>query len=149
MSIFIRVVRLAHGADLPLPAYKTSGSAGMDLHAAILTSLSLPPTERAVIATGLSIALPKGYEGQIRGRSGLALHCGIACYNAPGTIDSDYRGEIKVMLINLGKKTVNFERGDRIAQLVISPVIKVAWEEVYALEDSERGTGSFGSTGLN
>ncbi|AHC73758.1 deoxyuridine 5'-triphosphate nucleotidohydrolase [Candidatus Endolissoclinum faulkneri L5] len=149
MSLFIRVVRLAHGADLPLPSYKTSGSAGMDLHAAICASLNLVPMERAVIATGLSIALPKGYEGQIRGRSGLALRYGIACYNAPGTIDSDYRGEIKVMLINLGKKVVTFEHGDRIAQLVISPVISVAWEEVYALEDTKRGTGSFGSTGLN
>lgn len=147
MSIPVRIARLAHGADLPLPAYETEGSAGMDLRAAIDAPVTLAPMERTAVPTGLSIALPQGYEAQVRARSGLAFRSGIACVNAPGTVDSDYRGEIKVILVNLGQEPVTFERGDRIAQLVVAPVSRVAWEEAESLDDTARGAGGFGSTG--
>lgn len=147
MSIPVRIARLAHGADLPLPAYETEGSAGMDLRAAIEAPLSLAPMERMAVPTGLSIALPQGYEAQVRARSGLAFRSGIACVNAPGTVDSDYRGEIKVILVNLGQEPVTFERGDRIAQLVVAPVSRVVWEEAECLDETARGSGGFGSTG--
>lgn len=147
MSIPVRIARLAHGADLPLPAYETEGSAGMDLRAAIDAPVTLAPMERTAVPTGLSIALPQGYEAQVRARSGLAFRNGIACVNAPGTVDSDYRGEIKVILVNLGQKPVTFERGDRIAQLVVAPVSRVAWEEAETLDETARGAGGFGSTG--
>jgi dUTP pyrophosphatase len=147
MSIPVRIARLAHGADLPLPAYETEGSAGMDLRAAIDAPVTLAPMERTAVPTGLSIALPPGYEAQVRARSGLAFRSGIACVNAPGTVDSDYRGEIKVILVNLGQEPVTFERGDRIAQLVVAPVSRVAWEEAESLDETARGAGGFGSTG--
>ncbi|WP_420562445.1 dUTP diphosphatase [Thalassobaculum sp.] len=147
MSIPVRIARLAHGADLPLPAYETEGSAGMDLRAAIDAPVTLAPMERTAVPTGLSIALPQGYEAQVRARSGLAFRSGIACVNAPGTVDSDYRGEIKVILVNLGQEPVTFERGDRIAQLVVAPVSRVAWEEAETLDETARGAGGFGSTG--
>ncbi|WPZ34720.1 dUTP diphosphatase [Thalassobaculum sp. OXR-137] len=147
MSIPVRITRLAHGADLPLPAYETEGSAGMDLRAAVDAPVTLAPMERTAVPTGLSIALPKGYEAQVRARSGLAFRSGIACVNAPGTVDSDYRGEIKVILVNLGQEPVTFERGDRIAQLVVAPVSRVAWEEAESLDETARGDGGFGSTG--
>ena len=147
MSIAVRITRLTHGADLPLPAYETEGSAGMDLRAAVDAPVTLGPMERTAVPTGLSIALPQGYEAQVRARSGLAFRSGIACVNAPGTVDSDYRGEIKVILVNLGQEPVTFERGDRIAQLVVAPVGRVAWEEVEGLDETARGAGGFGSTG--
>ena len=147
MSIPVRIAKLAHGADLPLPAYETEGSAGMDLRAAIDAPVTLAPMERTAVPTGLSIALPQGYEAQVRARSGLAFRNGIACVNAPGTVDSDYRGEIKVILVNLGQEPVTFERGDRIAQLVVAPVSRVAWEEAETLDETARGAGGFGSTG--
>ncbi|SDF42595.1 MULTISPECIES: dUTP diphosphatase [Thalassobaculum] len=147
MSIPVRITRLDHGVDLPLPAYETEGSAGMDLRAALDAPVTLAPMERTAVPTGLSIALPQGYEAQVRARSGLAFRSGIACVNAPGTVDSDYRGEIKVLLVNLGQEPVTFARGDRIAQLVVAPVSRVAWEEAETLDETARGSGGFGSTG--
>lgn len=148
MTVPVRITRLGHGADLPLPAYETEGAAGMDLRAAIDAPITLAPHERHAIPTGLSIALPPGYEAQVRARSGLAFRSGVACVNAPGTVDSDYRGEIKVILVNLGQVPVTFERGDRIAQLVVAPVSRVAWDEVESLDETARGSGGFGSTGV-
>ena len=147
MSVSVRIARLAHGADLPLPAYETEGSAGMDLRAAVDAPVTLDPMERVAIPTALTIALPQGYEAQVRARSGLAFRSGIACVNAPGTVDSDYRGEIKVILVNLGREPVTFQRGDRIAQLVVAPVSRVAWDETESLDETARGAGGFGSTG--
>ena len=145
----VRVVRLAHGADLPLPAYETANAAGMDLRAAVPEGavVSLPPGGRAAIATGLAIALPKGFEGQVRPRSGLALKSGLTVLNTPGTIDADYRGEVKVILVNLGEAHAEIRRGDRIAQLIVAPVAQAQWAEVASLEDTARGAGGFGSTG--
>jgi dUTP pyrophosphatase len=143
--IEVRVLRLAHGADLPLPAYETAGAAGMDLRAA--EALTLKPGARALVPTGLSIALPDGFEAQVRPRSGLAVKHGITVLNAPGTIDSDYRGEIKVPLINHGAADVTIARGDRIAQMVVAPVAQATWLEVVALDDTARGGGGFGSSG--
>ncbi len=144
----VPVVRLARAADLPLPAYATAGSAGMDLRAAVPADgpLVLMPGERALVPTGIALALPPGFEAQVRPRSGLALKHGITCLNAPGTIDSDYRGEIGVILINLGESPFRITRGMRIAQLVVAPVVRVAWQEVSALDDTARGDGGFGST---
>jgi len=147
MTVPVKITRLANGADLPLPAYETAGAAGMDLRAAIDDPVTLAPMQRAAIPSGIAIALPPGYEAQVRPRSGLALRSGIACVNSPGTVDSDYRGEIKVILVNLGQELVTFERGDRIAQLVVAPVARVAWEEAESLDATERGAGGFGSTG--
>ena len=141
------VMRLSHGRGLPLPAYATAGSAGMDLYAAIEAPLRLAPGERALTPTGLAMALPEGYEGQVRARSGLALKKGLVVLNAPGTIDSDYRGEVAVILVNLGTEDVEIVRGDRIAQLVIAPVTRAEVRERDALPQSGRGPGGFGSTG--
>ena len=145
--VSVKVQRLAHGADLPLPAYETAQSAGMDLRAAIDEPLAMQPMERALVPTGIAIALPAGYEAQVRPRSGLAVKHGITCLNTPGTIDADYRGEIKVILINLGSMPVHLARGDRIAQLVVAPVTQAAWEAVDMLDATARGSGGFGSSG--
>jgi dUTP pyrophosphatase len=138
---------LPHAADLPLPSYATASSAGIDLAAAVPGTIALAPGERAAVPTGISLALPEGYEGQIRPRSGLALKHGITVLNSPGTIDADYRGEIQVILANLGSETVVLERGQRIAQLVVAPVARIAFDEVATLAASARGAGGFGSTG--
>lgn len=147
-SVEIAVTRLAHGADLPLPGYETSGAAGMDLLAAIDADIVLAPGERQAVATGLAIALPEGFEAQIRPRSGLALKQGLTVANAPGTVDSDYRGEVKAILINLGAAPITITRGMRIAQMVIAPVTRGLWREVSELPATGRGAGGFGSTGV-
>lgn len=143
--IAIRLRRLPHGSDLPLPAYATAGAAGMDIVAA--EALTLAPGARAAVATGYAIAIPVGYEVQVRPRSGLALKHGVTCLNTPGTIDSDYRGEVKVILINLGESPFVIARGDRIAQLVPAPVQRATLAIVDELDDTDRGSGGFGSTG--
>jgi dUTP pyrophosphatase len=143
----IPLTRLPHAANLALPAYATDHSAGMDLLAAIEGDKTLKPLERALVPTGLCIALPEGYEAQVRPRSGLALKHGIALVNAPGTIDADYRGEVGVLLINLGSEDFTITRGMRIAQMVIAPYTRAQWNEVPALPETARGTGGFGSTG--
>lgn len=145
-KVDISVKRLDHGAGLPLPAYATMGSAGMDICAA--ESLTLRPGKRHAVATGFAFAIPDGYEVQVRPRSGLALKHGITCLNTPGTIDSDYRGEVKVILANLGDEDFVINTGDRIAQIVVAPVTHGILCEVDALDDTERGTGGFGSTGV-
>jgi dUTP pyrophosphatase len=142
------VRRLPHGADLPLPGYATADSAGMDLLAAVKGEVILAPGERRLVPTGLAIALPPGFEAQVRPRSGLALKHGLTVLNAPGTIDADYRGEVGVILANLGAEPFTVTRGARIAQLVVAPYERVAWRQVEALADSARGDGGFGSTGL-
>ena len=147
MPIPILVRRLPHGDDLPLPSYATGGAAGMDLIAAVQEPVTIGPGERALIPTGLTLALPPGYELQIRPRSGLALRHGIALPNAPGTIDEDYRGEIGVILLNTGRDAFVIERGARIAQAVLAPVSKAVWQEVDRLDMTARDTGGFGSTG--
>jgi len=144
-SIEIALTRLAHGEGLPLPVYASAGAAGMDVVAA--ESLTLAPGARHAVATGFAIAIPEGYEVQVRPRSGLALKNGITCLNTPGTIDSDYRGEVKVILANLGSEPFEVVRGERIAQLVPAPVLKAAIFEVAELDDTARGAGGFGSTG--
>ncbi len=146
-SVPVRVARLPGAEDLPLPRYATAGAAGADLHAAVEGELRLAPGERARIPTGLRIALPPGFEGQVRPRSGLALRHGLVLPNAPGTIDSDYRGEVQVLVWNAGAEPVSIRRGDRIAQLVVAPVCRVEWREEGALEPTPRGEGGFGSTG--
>jgi dUTP pyrophosphatase len=145
VSIAVRIKRLPHGEGLPLPAYATSGAAGMDVVSA--EDVTLAPGTRHAVATGLILAIPEGYEVQVRPRSGLALKHGITVPNTPGTIDSDYRGELKVILINHGTEPFMIQRGDRIAQLVLAPVLQAAWEEVAELDATERGEGGFGSTG--
>lgn len=145
--ITIAVTRLPHAKDLALPAYATEHSAGMDLLAAVSEPKILKAGERALIPTGLSIALPDGYEAQIRPRSGLALKNGISLVNSPGTIDADYRGEVGVIIINHGQEPFTVERGMRIAQMVIAPYTRAAFSEVLELPTSERGAGGFGSTG--
>ena len=144
--IRIALQRLPHGADLPLPAYATDGAAGMDVVAA--EDLVLAPGARHAVATGLAIAIPPGFEVQVRPRSGLALKHGITCLNTPGTIDSDYRGEVKVILANLGDQPFPIARGDRIAQLVPAPVQRAEFDEVASLDETVRGSGGFGSTGI-
>ena len=139
------MVRLPHGADLPLPSYATSGSAGLDLRCA--EALTLKPGARALVATGIAIALPGNFEAQVRPRSGLAVKHGVTVLNAPGTIDADYRGEIKVPLINLGTEDFIIARGDRIAQMVVAPVTTAELIEVEALDETARGAGGFGSSG--
>jgi dUTP pyrophosphatase len=146
-DIPVEVVRLPHGADLPLPRYESEHAAGLDLLAAVEAPLSLAPGERALVPTGLAIALPPGTEAQVRPRSGLALKHGITCLNSPGTIDADYRGEVKVLLINHGQESFAIERGSRIAQLVVAPVSRAAWQPVARLSETVRGAGGFGSTG--
>ncbi|NHO31718.1 dUTP diphosphatase [Acetobacter fallax] len=143
----VSVRRLDHAEGLPLPSYATAGAAGMDLLAAVTGSLSVLPGGRAMIPTGLCIALPPGYELQVRPRSGLALKHGITLPNTPGTIDEDYRGEICVILLNTGTEVFTVERGMRVAQAVIAPVFRVLWNEVDDLDDTDRGAGGFGSTG--
>jgi len=145
----VALQRLPHGADLPLPAYETAGAAGLDLRAAITDTLVLAPGERTLVPTGLAMQLPEGFEGQVRPRSGLAVRHGVTVLNAPGTVDSDYRGEIKVPLINHGDEPFPITRGDRIAQLVIAPVTHAELTEVAALDPTGRGAGGFGSTGVS
>ena len=147
MPLSVPVRRLANGRDLPLPAYETGAAAGMDLLAAVDADLVLEPGSRALVPTGIQVALPEGFDGQVRPRSGLALRHGVTVLNTPGTIDADYRGEIGVVLVNLGHASFTVTRGMRIAQLVIAPVAKVGWQEVEALPESGRGDGGFGSTG--
>ncbi|MDB5699923.1 MAG: dUTP diphosphatase [Sphingomonadales bacterium] len=144
-EISIAIVRLPHGEGLPLPAYATAGAAGMDVVSA--EALTLQPGARKAVATGFSIAIPAGYEVQVRPRSGLALKNGVTCLNTPGTIDSDYRGEVKVILANLSHEPFVIARGDRIAQLVTAPVQRARMVETDTLDETDRGTGGFGSTG--
>jgi dUTP pyrophosphatase len=146
-QVEIAVSRLPHNTDLPLPAYETAQSAGMDLAAAIGAPVTLAPGGRAMVPTGLAIALPAGYEAQVRPRSGLAAKNGVTVLNTPGTVDADYRGEVKVILINLGDDAFEIERGMRIAQMVIAPVTQASLTEVDTLPETARGTGGFGSTG--
>lgn len=147
----VRIKRLPHAADMKLPEYHSAGAAGVDLAAALAlkAELVLAPGERQGVPTGFSIELPKGYEAQIRPRSGLAIKHGITVLNSPGTIDSDYRGEIKVLLVNLSQKPFTLKRGMRIAQMVIAPVTQVVFEESHTLEITERGQNGFGSSGLH
>lgn len=143
----VAVKRLPHGADLPLPAYATADSAGLDLLAAIDAPQTLAPGARALIPTGLAIALPRGFEAQVRPRSGLALKNGITVLNSPGTIDADYRGEIGVVLINMADEPFEISRGMRIAQMIVAPVKQLVWQEQEDLSETARGTGGYGSTG--
>lgn len=144
----VNIIQLPHAENLALPAYATSGSAGVDLMAAIGHEMRLAPLQRILVPTGIAIALPAGFEAQVRPRSGLALKSGITVLNTPGTIDADYRGEIKVILINLGSEEVAISRGDRIAQMVIAPVSQVEWNQVETLDETARSDGGFGSTGI-
>jgi dUTP pyrophosphatase len=150
MTISVEIVRLPHGADLPLPPYATDGAAGLDLLAAVDADapVALAPLARALIATGIVITVPPGHEGQVRPRSGLAIRLGLTLVNAPGTIDSDYRGEVKVPMINLGAEPAIISRGMRIAQLVIAPVSRVTWVEARDVGTTARGASGFGSTGV-
>ncbi len=145
--IRVKVKRLPHGEGLDLPAYATEHAAGFDLRAAVEESVVLEPLERALIPTGFVFEIPEGYEGQIRPRSGLAFRKGITLLNSPGTVDADYRGEVKVLLINLGQEPVTIERGERIAQMIITPVVRVELVEVETVSTTARGEGGFGSTG--
>lgn len=147
MTLSIAIQRLPHGADLPLPAYATQDSAGMDLLAAVDTDIIIGPGQRVLVPTGVGIALPQGYEAQVRARSGLTIKHGLCVLNGPGTIDADYRGEIKVILANLGQESFTITRGMRIAQMVIATYTRATWQEVESLEVSARGAGGFGSTG--
>lgn len=148
-QVTIDVTRLAHGAGLELPAYESTLAAGMDLQAAVESAVVIAPGERALVPTGLAIALPPGFEAQVRPRSGLALKHGITVVNTPGTIDADYRGEVGVILINHGDTPFTVERGMRIAQMIVAPVIQAVWNEVGELPESDRGAGGFGSTGTS
>lgn len=147
MSIEVPIKRLPHGQDLPLPDYQTPHAAGMDLHAALAEPTTLPPGDIQLIPCGFSMALPDGYEAQIRPRSGLAVKHGISMPNTPGTIDADYRGEVMVPLINLGRQPFTVERAMRIAQMIVAPVTRAQWSEVDDLPESQRGDGGFGHTG--
>ena len=147
-SVKVDVVQLPHAADLPLPEYATVQSAAVDLLAAVTEDVVLAPGARTLIPTGLAIALPDGYEAQVRPRSGLALKNGITLLNTPGTIDADYRGEIGIILTNLSQEDFTVERGMRIAQMLIAPVTRLTWKAVSSLDKSERGSGGFGSTGV-
>ncbi|MCB9477193.1 MAG: dUTP diphosphatase [Deltaproteobacteria bacterium] len=146
-DVQVRVKVLEGAEDLPLPSYMTPHAAGMDLRAAVTEPLTLAPGERFAVPTGLALALPDGYEGQVRPRSGLALKFGITCPNAPGTIDADYRGEVKVILANGGAEPFTIHRGDRIAQLIVAPVTRAAMVVVDDLDETDRGVGGFGHTG--
>ena len=149
MNPTLAVSRLPHAEGLPLPAYETAGAAGMDLRAAVAEDapITLAPGARAMVPTGLCIAVPAGFEAQVRPRSGLAAKAGVTCLNTPGTVDSDYRGEVKVILINHGGEDFVVRRGERIAQMVIAPVVQARWREVDSLDQTARGAGGFGSTG--
>lgn len=149
MRINVLIQREPDAAGLPLPQYATPGSAGADLYAAIQQPVVLEPGQRCRISTGIRIALPPGYEAQVRPRSGLADRYGLSMVNAPGTIDSDYRGVIQVILVNLGQEPITIRRGDRIAQLVVAPVVQAFWQEVQNLPETERAEGGFGSTGFS
>ena len=146
-AISLPIMQLDHGKDLPLPRYETDGAAGMDICAALSAPLTINPMQREAVPTGLAMAIPQGYEVQVRPRSGLAFKHGLTVANAPGTIDSDYRGEVKVILINLGDAPVEITHGMRIAQMVFAPVAKAVPEIVTHLDETERGSGGFGSTG--
>lgn len=146
-NLTVKIKRLDHAKDLSLPSYATALSAGMDLVAAIDEKITLAPSERKIIPTGLSIALPEGYEAQIRPRSGLAIKHGITLPNSPGTIDADYRGEIGIIILNAGTESFTIERGMRIAQMVITKYETITWDEVSDLDETDRGSGGFGSTG--
>jgi dUTP pyrophosphatase len=146
-DVSIALQRLPHGTDLPLPSYATPDSAGADLMAAVEDTLVLEPGARALVPTGISLAIPSGFEAQVRPRSGLAIKHGITALNSPGTIDADYRGEVGVILVNHGQQPFRIERGMRIAQLVVAPVTRARWQEVAVLDTTDRGAGGFGSTG--
>lgn len=147
--IHVAIKQLSHAADLQLPSYETAGSAGMDVRAALgENSITLLPGERTLVPTGLAIALPEGFEAQIRPRSGLAIKQGITVLNSPGTIDTDYRGEIKVITINHGTEPFIINHGDRIAQIIIAPFSRITWDNSRELKDTSRGEGGFGSTGV-
>ena len=143
----VQVTRVRGGAGVALPSYMSEHAAGLDLAADLDDTLELAPGARALVPTGLAIAIPPGYEGQVRPRSGRAVDEGLTVLNAPGTIDADYRGEVRVLVVNLGQATIRVSRGDRIAQLVVAPVVRVVWDEVPALTATGRGGGGFGSTG--
>ena len=149
MTPTIPIVRLPHAEGLPLPAYETAQAAGMDLRAAVPEGepLTLKPGARFAVPTGLAMAIPDGFEGQVRPRSGLAFKHGVTCLNSPGTIDADYRGEVKVILINHGAEDFVIRRGERIGQLIVAPVVQTQWAQVESLDDTVRGAGGFGSTG--
>jgi dUTP pyrophosphatase len=149
-AVEVTVQRLAHAGDLPLPAYASEGAAGLDLRAATPDgeAIEILPGARQVVPTGIAIALPAGYEAQVRPRSGLARRHGVTCLNSPGTVDRDYRGEIQVILVNLGQEPFTIARGDRIAQLVVAPVARAAWRLEEDLDDTARGSGGFGSSGM-
>jgi len=149
MTITVPILTLPHGATLPLPAYATAHAAGVDLMAAIDADITLHPMQRMLIPTGIAIALPEGYEAQIRPRSGLAFKHGISLVNSPGTIDADYRGEIKVLLINLGQENFTVSHGMRIAQMIVTPVSRVVFEPAQSLDDTKRSESGFGSTGTH
>ena len=144
----VRIKRLPTALDLPLPAPGSAGSAGLDLRAAVEDELLIHPGDRALVPTGLVLAIPPGWEGQLRPRSGLAARHGVGVLNSPGTIDSDYRGEVRVILVNHGREVFTVQRGDRIAQLLLARTEPIEWEEAAELDDSERGEGGFGSTGV-
>ena len=146
-ALTLNILRLPHGEGLALPAYETAGAAGMDLRAAVTETVSLHPGERMAVPTGLVLEIPEGCEGQVRPRSGLALKYGVTCLNSPGTIDWDYRGEVKVILANLGTEPFTIERGMRIAQLVVAQVTQVRIVETAEVSDTKRSSGGFGSTG--
>ncbi len=147
--IVVPVVRLGHAEGLPMPEYASPDSAGLDLRAANQADLLVPPGARVLVPTGLLVEIPRGWEGQVRPRSGLALRHGVTLLNTPGTIDSDYRGEVRVLMINLGQQEFVVSRGDRIAQLVLAPVTQVVVKEADSLADTDRGEGGFGSTGVD
>jgi dUTP pyrophosphatase len=147
MPIIVALKVFPHGEGLDLPVYATEGSAGCDLRAAIQTELTITPGGRALVPTGIAVAIPPGYEGQVRMRSGLAHDKGLALLNAPGTVDSDYRGELRILIANLGSEPATIHRGDRIAQLVFAPVARARFERVSQLPPTTRNTGGFGSTG--
>ncbi len=147
-NVSVAVTQLPHAEDLPLPAYATKQAAGMDLCAAVSHDLVIEPGKRALIPTGLTMALPDGYEAQVRPRSGLALKNGVTVLNSPGTIDADYRGEVQVILANLGHEAFTITHGMRIAQMVVAPYTQVAWEQAESLSETDRGAGGFGSTGI-
>ena len=150
MSVTIKFTWLEPSAtaDLPLPSYETAGSSGLDVRAAVTDQLTIAPGARALIPTGFAVAIPMGYEIQVRPRSGLAIRHGLSLPNTPGTIDADYRGEVKIAMINLGDSPVTIKRGERVAQLVVAPVVKAVIEVVSKLDDTERGSGGFGHTGV-
>ncbi len=146
-SLRVQITREPGTEDIPLPQYETDHAAGMDVRAAVTEPVTLQPGERTLVPTGLRIALPPGFEAQIRPRSGLAIKHGLSLLNSPGTIDADYRGEIRIIIANFGQKPYTIERGDRIAQMIIAPVTRAEWDVVSELQDTKRGAGGFGSTG--